>query len=203
MPARHLRICEHQVARCMRADHHRARTERDGGAPLAQDLKSVRAGRRATACRTRREPGLDHRPPIESHMPSLTRAAMRSVLSDMNDTVRGMRWCGLLLAAACAADPSLAISVHHPEGYRVAQTLVTVYAGNDVRCDQIQYGDLAAAELAAIAIDEVEVGSGESLELSRLGGKSLVARGYDAQHRFVTAGCKDVGEIAGSAKVSI
>ncbi|HSR96325.1 MAG TPA: hypothetical protein VLM79_04600 [Kofleriaceae bacterium] len=114
-----------------------------------------------------------------------------------------MRWCGLLLMAACAADPSLAITVRHPEGYGVALTLVTVYAGNDVRCDQIQYGDLAAAELAAIAIDEVEVGSGERLEISRLGGKSLVARGYDAQHRFVTAGCKDVGEIAGSAKVQI
>jgi hypothetical protein len=117
-----------------------------------------------------------------------------------------MRWCGPVLLAACAADPSLAISVHHPSGspgYGVTQTLVTVYAGNDVRCDQIQYGDLAAAELAAIAIDEVEVGSGEQLEISRLGGKSLVARGYDAQHRFVTAGCKDIGEIAGRTRVEL
>src|SRR5262249_17935189 len=36
-----------------------------------------------------------------------------------------------------------------------------------------------------------------------LGGKSIVARGYDAQGRFVTAGCKDVGEIAGATTVTI
>jgi hypothetical protein len=112
----------------------------------------------------------------------------------------------LLLLAACADDPSLAISVHHPEGpegYAVSQTVVTEYVGNDVNCSQIEFGDLTAAELAALAIDEVEVTSGESLEVSRLGGKSLVARGYDAKHRFVTAGCNDVGEIAGATKVRI
>ena len=93
----------------------------------------------------------------------------------------------MLLLAACADEPSLEISVHHLDGYAVKQTLVTEYVGNDVNCSQIEFGDLTAAELAALAIDEVEVASGESLEVSRLGGKSLVARGYDAQHRFVTA----------------
>lgn len=108
-----------------------------------------------------------------------------------------------MLVAACVAEPSLDVSVHHPTGYAVTQTLVTVYAGNDVNCSQIQYGDLTAAELAAIALDEVDVTTGNAIEVSRLGGKSLVARGYDANHRFVTAGCKDVGEIAGATKVRI
>jgi len=112
----------------------------------------------------------------------------------------------LLLLAACASDPSLAISVHHPAGpaaYAVKQTLVTVYVGNDVGCSQIQYGDFAAAELAAMAVTEVDVSAGAHVEVSRLGGKSLVARGYDAQHRFVTAGCKDVGEIVEGTEVRI
>lgn len=136
-------------------------------------------------------------------MQSLTRAARYSVLCDMNDTVRVMRSCGLLLLAACASDPSLAISVHHPAAYAVKQTLVTVYVGNDVGCSQIEFGDFAAAELAAMAVTEIDVSGGAHVEVSRLGGKSLVARGYDAQRRFVTAGCKDVGEIVGGTEVRI
>jgi hypothetical protein len=136
-------------------------------------------------------------------MQSLTRAGRYSVLCDMNDTVRAMRSCGLLLLVACGSDPSLAISVHHPAVYDVKQTLVTVYAGNDVSCSQIQFGDYTQAELAALAVTEVDVSSGAHVEVSRLGGKSFVARGYDAQHRFVTAGCADKGEIVEGTEVQI
>ena len=136
-------------------------------------------------------------------MQSLTRAARYSVLPGMNDTVRLMRLCGLLLLAACSGDPSLDVSVHHPAGYAVTQTLVTVYFGADISCSAIEYGDRTDAELAAIAADEVDVTSGGRVEVSRLGGKSLVARGYDAQHRFVTAGCKDAGEITPGTKLTI
>lgn len=136
-------------------------------------------------------------------MPSLTRAARHSVLRDMNDTVRVMRWCGWLLVAACNRDPSLEISVHHPTGYAVEQTVVTVYFGGDVTCSEIELGDRTDAELAAITVDEVDVTDGGRVEVSRLGGKSIVARGYDAMHRFVTAGCKDVGEVAGDMRVAI
>jgi hypothetical protein len=134
-------------------------------------------------------------------MQSLTRAARHRVLCDMNDTVRVMRWCGWLLVAACSRDPSLAVTVHHPTGYAVTQTRVTVYVGDDVDCTVIEYGDRTDAELAAIAVDEAT--DGNEIEVSRLGGKSIVARGYDAQGRFVTAGCKDVGEIAGATTVTI
>src|SRR5882724_1621264 len=133
----------------------------------------------------------------------------------MNDTVPRMRHCGLILwlswlsivslGSACGGDPTLDLAVHHPSAaaYGVTQTLVTVYFGNDVSCSEIEFGDLSDAELAAITVDEVDATDGGRLELSRLGGKSLVARGYDAQHRFVAAGCKDVGEIAGTTKVTI
>jgi hypothetical protein len=124
----------------------------------------------------------------------------------MNDPVRARRalaWCGGLLAAACNRDPSLAVSVHHPDGYGAAQTLVTVYVSSDIACEELEFGDRTEAEFAAVAIDTVDVTGGGQIEVSRLGGKSIVARGYDAQHRFVTAGCKDVGEIAGMTEVAI
>ena len=135
-------------------------------------------------------------------MHSLTRAARRRVLCDMNDTARAiaMAW-GWLLVAACNRDPSLAVTVHHPPGFAVVQTQVTAYAGNDVDCDMIEFGDLSAAELAAVMVTEA-VDGGE-IEVSRLGGKSIVARGYDAKGRFVTAGCKGLGEIAGATTVAI
>jgi hypothetical protein len=109
-------------------------------------------------------------------------------------------WCGWLVAA-CSADPSLAVTVHHAAGYAVAQTHVTVYVGDSVTCEQIELGDLTAAELDAITVSDA-IDGGE-VEVSRLGGKSIVARGYDAQGRFITAGCKDVGEIAGATTVAI
>jgi len=121
----------------------------------------------------------------------------------MNDTVRMMRLCGFLLLAACSADPTLDISVHHPTGYGVTQTSVTVYSGDDISCSQIEFDDRTDADLAAIAVTEVDVAKGERVEVSRLGGKSLVARGFDDQHRNVTAGCKDIGEITAGTKVKI
>jgi hypothetical protein len=136
-------------------------------------------------------------------MQSLTRAARHSVLPGMNDTVRTMRLCGFLLLAACSGDPTLDIAVHHPEGYGVTQTSVTVYFGDDISCSEIEFDDRTDAELAAIAVVEVDVAKGERVEVSRLGGKSFVARGFDDQHRYVTAGCKDIGEITAGTKVKI
>jgi hypothetical protein len=105
--------------------------------------------------------------------------------------------------AACSPNLSLDVSVHHPSGYNVKETRVTVYFGGDVKCDDIEFGDRGDAELAAIAVQEVDATTGGQIEVSRLGGKSIVARGYDAKHRFVTAGCKDVGEIAGTTHIAI
>ena len=60
-------------------------------------------------------------------MHSLTRAAWSRVLVDM--IPKCARWCGWLVLAGCSRDPSLAVTVHHPAGYAVTQTRVTVYAG--------------------------------------------------------------------------
>jgi hypothetical protein len=109
----------------------------------------------------------------------------------------------LLLLVACSGDPSLDISVHHPASFAVKQTVVTVYFGDDVSCTEIEFGDRTDAELAAITVDEVDVTKGGRVDISRLGGKSIVARGFDDQHRFVTAGCKDLGEITAGTKVKI
>lgn len=114
-----------------------------------------------------------------------------------------MRSCAWLVLAACGGDPSLGIEVVHPAGYAVTQTVVTAYAGDDVSCTQIEQGDRTDAELAAITVDEVDVTTGGRLEVGRLGGKSIVARGFDAQGRFVTAGCKNLGEIAGETRIEI
>jgi hypothetical protein len=127
----------------------------------------------------------------------------------MNDTVLGMRPCGLLLvvlagtSAGCSGGPSFSLTVNHAKGYAVTQTVVTVYVGDNVTCDEIKYGDRTDAELAAIATDEVDVSGGGRIELDRLGNKAVVARGYDIQHRLVTAGCQDVAALSGSTHVVI
>ncbi|HEY0190330.1 MAG TPA: VCBS repeat-containing protein [Kofleriaceae bacterium] len=116
-----------------------------------------------------------------------------------------MRWSLLaaIAAAACGGDPSLSVSVQHPDGYGVTQTTITVYAGGGITCAQLEFGDRTEAELAAITVDEVDVTGGGSIDVTRLGDKALVARGYDAQHRFVTAGCQELGEIASGTHVAI
>jgi hypothetical protein len=106
-------------------------------------------------------------------------------------------------SAGCSGGPSFSLTVNHPKGYAVTQTVVTVYVGDNVTCDEIKYGDRTDAELAAITADEVDVSGGGRIELDRLGDKAVVARGYDIQHRLVTAGCKDVAELSGSTHVAI
>jgi hypothetical protein len=118
-------------------------------------------------------------------------------------TLAAMRACGLVVLAACGADPSLDISVRHPDGYRLTQTVVTVYAGDSIDCEEIAFGDRTDTELAAITVDEVDVTRGGRVEVSRLGGKSIVARGFGDQHRFLTAGCRDVGEITSGTELVI
>jgi len=136
-------------------------------------------------------------------MQSLTRDDRARVLPAMNDPIGAIRACGFLLLAACTGDPSLEVTVHHPTGFAVEQTEVTVYFGDDVRCVDIMYGDRTDSELAAITVAEVDVRDGGQIQVSRLGGKSVVARGFDADHRFVTAGCKDLGEITPGTRLPI
>jgi hypothetical protein len=127
----------------------------------------------------------------------------RRLAVERDATLATMRACGLVLLAACSADPSLDIVVHHPDGYLIVQTVLTVYSGDDISCSEIAFGDRTDSELAAITVDEVDVTGGGRVDVSRLGGKSIVARGFGAQHRFLTAGCQDVGEITSGTRLRI
>lgn len=112
-----------------------------------------------------------------------------------------MRTSLLVLVAACASDPTLRVDVTPADGYAVAQTILTAYDGSQLSCDQIRLGDRTDAELAALTTDETELGS--DLTLARLGDKTVVARGYTDGEQLATAGCQDVGELAGDTDVKI
>ena len=109
----------------------------------------------------------------------------------------------LALTSACSGDPTLSVSIAHPAKYQVTQTIVTAYNGQALSCDQIMLGDRTAAELAAFTTDELDASNGGTLQLSRLGDKAIVARGYTATQELATAGCQDVGELAGDTRVAI
>lgn len=109
----------------------------------------------------------------------------------------------LLVLVACHSDPTLRVDIAQPDGYAVAQTIVTAYDGSQLSCDQIMLGDRTDAELAALTTDETEVGDGSQLTLARLGDKAVVARGYTAGQQLATAGCQDVGELSGDTDVKI
>ena len=113
-----------------------------------------------------------------------------------------MRTWLLVLVGACSSDPTLTVSVAHPAGYGLAQTVVTAYDGTSLSCDQVRMGDRTAAELAAFTTDETDAASG-SISLARLGDKVVVARGYTASQQLATAGCQDVGELTGDTHVDL
>ena len=69
--ARDLRILEHEIAARVRADDHGPRAERHRRAILPQHLELVRSRRRALLRVRRGQAGLDHRPSIECHAPSI------------------------------------------------------------------------------------------------------------------------------------
>jgi hypothetical protein len=107
-----------------------------------------------------------------------------------------------LAAAACGDELSLDVRVTHPPEAAIARTVVSIYESNTTTCRQIEYGDLSTAELSAILVAEQTVSSGAgargSLDgISRRDRKLVVARGYDAQDRFLTAGCYQQEEITG------
>lgn len=108
-----------------------------------------------------------------------------------------------VLATACSGDPTFSVAVTHPGGFAITQTLVTVYKGPGLTCDTIEFGDRTADELAALTTDEVDATAGGSLVLDRTGAKAIVARGFIGGQRLATAGCQDVGEIAGDVHVEI
>lgn len=103
--------------------------------------------------------------------------------------------------AACGDDPSLRVSVAHPDGASVETTTITVYESESARCTDVEFGilgdeELTALEVAALTLDaEGAAIAGGLTGLSRTGGKLVVARGFDAAGTLVTAGCVEHQEI--------
>src|SRR5690606_25794285 len=104
--------------------------------------------------------------------------------------------------AACGDGRSLEVRVTHPAGAEVARTVVSIYESNTTTCTQIELGDLSTAQLQAIlAAEQTDAGALEGI--SRRDRKLVVARGFDAADRYLTAGCTQHEEIAGHDAVRV
>ncbi len=80
----------------------------------------------------------------------------------------------------------------------VARTTITVYQSEIASCEKVELGDLSAAELTAIEVDEIAVGEGEDsdeLTMSREGTKVIVVRGFDDNGILIAADCAEKGTV--------
>ncbi len=127
----------------------------------------------------------------------------------MSDTIVGMRWCLVLvlLLAACTSEPTLSIAVDHPSGLVVSSTEIAVYQSATLTCDNIEFGDLDATQLAAIQVAEETISAPEpntgSLDgLSRTDHKVIVARGFN-DGALVSIGCAEQDVVSGNTQITI
>lgn len=122
------------------------------------------------------------------------------------DTIRSMRLCAfvVIIMAGCSSDPTLSVTVTHPDGITVTKTTVTVYESTTVHCTDIEFARLDAAGLTGITTAEadIEAGSAKLEGISRLGTKIVVARGFDSGG-LVSAGCVEHGDVTGDDSVAI
>ncbi len=113
----------------------------------------------------------------------------------------------VVLACACGDDPSLRVIVEHDPDLAtaIARTTVTVYEGDELACTDIEFGDVSGPALAGFAVATLDTSVGGSFDgqLSRLGGKVVVARGFDDRGRLIVAQCADVDEVVEGASVTI
>lgn len=108
----------------------------------------------------------------------------------------------MAIIGACADDPTLHVSVTHPEGSQVARTVVSVYEGT-FDCLAVELGDLGADQLQAALVAEDAIPHGNLDGISRTDPKVIVARGYGADGRLITEGCAEKGVVSGADEVSI
>jgi len=123
----------------------------------------------------------------------------------MNDKVHAMRRVFFVVAlAACNDDPTLHVTVTHPEGSQVVKTVVSVYEGA-FGCIDVELGDLDADQLQASLVAEETIGAPNAhLDgLSRTDPKIVVARGYGSDGRLRTEGCAEKDEVVGADELAI
>ncbi len=106
--------------------------------------------------------------------------------------------CAIALGA-CGEHPSLRVEVVHPDDIDVATTTITVYQSDLFSCAKIELGDLSDDQLLAAEVDQITIGDGlaaDDLTMSRVDPKVIVARGYDADGAYVSAGCAEKGVVS-------
>lgn len=111
----------------------------------------------------------------------------------------------VLGVVACGDDPSLRVDVEHP--IAVTRTTISVYEPQSFDCEDVEFGDVSDAELAAARVAELEIAgdvvTGSLEDLSRTAPKVIVARGFDMEGTLATAGCADKGVIEGRDQITI
>ena len=118
-----------------------------------------------------------------------------------------MRWCPVVLLAACSSDPTLSITVDHPAALVISSTEIAVYQSATLTCENIEFGDLDASQLAAIQVAEETISppdpnTGSLDGLSREDHKVIVARGFNAD-ALVSIGCAEQDAVSGNVQITI
>jgi hypothetical protein len=126
----------------------------------------------------------------------------------MNDKVQRMRKVLFAAAlAACGSDPTLHVTVTHPDNAQVVRTVVSVYEGA-FGCVDVELGDLDAGQLQASLVAEETLSTGAApignLDgLSRTDPKIVVARGYGSDGRLRTEGCAEKDLVSGADELAV
>lgn len=127
----------------------------------------------------------------------------------MSDRLRPMRLAATaLIVGACSGDLDLDVRVDHPAGAAVDRTTVTVYESATLTCVDVAFSRIGPDELSAVETSEQTVsragqGSGALSGVSRTDHKVIVARGYDADGNWITAGCAEQDLVTESTKIRI
>ena len=113
----------------------------------------------------------------------------------------------LLLLAACGSDPTLHVTVTHPQGAQVVKTVVSVYEGA-FGCVDVEFGDLTHDQLQASLVAEETLADGAApvgnLDgISRVDPKIVVARGYGSDGRLRTEGCVEKDVVQGTDELAL
>jgi hypothetical protein len=80
----------------------------------------------------------------------------------------------------------------------IARTTVTVYESATLTCGAVEFGDIDAQQLAALASAEVtlEDGGGSLEDVARVEHKVIIARSFDAAGALVAIGCEEADDVA-------
>jgi hypothetical protein len=116
----------------------------------------------------------------------------------------------LIALGACGDDYSLRVRVEHPEAAMIERTVVTIYESpmDEVRCTDIEFQDVSETVLAGLEVTRYEEGGpdgpqGSIENVSREGLKLVVARGFNADGKYLAAGCTEHGTIEGNDIVDV